>query len=68
MAYKRKYRKGAVITSLDELAKQECVYYGNRIVHAEWFMPWQFHLAVTCIRNGWLYYAEKITDERSDAK
>ena len=59
MAYKRKYHKGAQITSLDELAKQEFVYHGNRLVHAGWFLSWQFHFAVKHIRNRWLYYAEK---------
>ena len=30
---KRKYRKGGKITSLDELAKQEFVYFHDKITH-----------------------------------
>ena len=59
MAYKRKYRKGAKITSLDELAKQEFVYFFDKITHVGWFSYWQFRLAARYIDRGWLYYAEK---------
>ena len=38
MAYIRKYRKGALITSLDELRSQAHVYHGNQIIHQGWFM------------------------------
>lgn len=64
MSYKRKYRKGAKITSLDELAKQEFIYFHDKITHTGWFMPWQFRLADRYIQRGTLYYAEKI--ERTD--
>lgn len=64
MAYKRKYRKGDKITSLDELSKQEFVYFFNKITHSGWFLSWQFRLATRYIQRGWLYYAEKI--ERTD--
>lgn len=59
MAYKRKYRKGAKITSLDELARQEFVYFSDKITHAGWFMSWQFRLTAMYIRRGCLYYAER---------
>ena len=59
MAYTRKYRKGAKITSLDELAKQEFIYVHDKITHAGWFISWQFRLAYSYIKRGWLYYAEK---------
>ena len=64
MSYKRKYRKGEKITSLDELAKQEFIYFFDKITHAGWFMSWQFRLADKYIKRGLLYYAEKI--ERTD--
>jgi aminopeptidase C len=57
MAYKRKYRKGEKITSLDELAKQEFIYFWDKITHAGWFMSWQFRLADRYIKRGVLYYA-----------
>lgn len=62
MSYKRKYRKGEKITSLDELAKQEFIYFHDKITHAGWFTSWQFRLAIRCIQNGWLYYANKYTE------
>lgn len=64
MGYKRKYRKGEKITSLDELAKQEFIYFFDKITHTGWFMSWRFRLAAQYIQRGWLYYAEKI--ERTD--
>ena len=63
MAYKRKFRKGEKITSLDELAKQEFVYFWDKITHAGWFKSWQFRLADQYIQRGCLYYAERITDD-----
>lgn len=63
MSYKRKYRKGAKITSLDELAKQEFIYLSDKIFHAGWFSSWQFWLAKMYIDRGWLYYAEKEGEE-----
>lgn len=59
MAYKRKYRKGSKITSLDELVKQEFIYCHDKITHAGWFRSWKLRLASQYIERGWLYYAEK---------
>ena len=59
MAYKRKYRKGDKITSLDELVKQEFVYVFDRINHIAWVKSWQVSLALEYIKRGCLYYAEK---------
>lgn len=58
--YKRKYRKGGQITSLDELAKQEFIYFFDKITHCGWFGSWQFRLANSYISRGVLYYAEKV--------
>ena len=63
MTYKRKYRKGAKITSLDELAKQEFIYLGDKITHRGWFCSWQFSLAQRYIERGWIYYAEREVTE-----
>lgn len=60
MAYKRKYRKGKQITSLDELTKQEFVYVNDSIRHKGWVLSWQISLALRYIERGWLYYAEKV--------
>ena len=63
MAYKRKYRKGKQITSLDELSKQEFVYLNDKITHNGWFMSWQFRNAKQLLEKGILYYAEHTSNE-----
>lgn len=60
--YKRKYRKGEKITSLDELSKQKFVYFNHKITHNGWFMSWQFRMAKMFIDRGVLYYAIKIEE------
>lgn len=62
MAYSRKYRKGKQITSLDELAEQEFVYFFDKITHNGWFMSWQFRMAKRFIDRGFLFAAEKVGD------
>lgn len=64
MAYKRKYKRGKKITTLDELSKQKFIYHGNQILHCGWFMSWQVSLAQRYINKGWLYFAEKVSDEQ----
>lgn len=64
MAYKRKYQKGTPITSLDELSKQEFIYFYDKITHCGWFMSWQFRMAKGFIERGVLYYVEKAGDEQ----
>ena len=63
MAYRRKYRKGEKITSLDELAKQQFIYFYDKITHAGWFKSWQFRMTEGFIQRGCLYYAERIKDD-----
>jgi hypothetical protein len=63
MISKRKYRKGKPITSLDELSKQEFIYVFDKVTHCGWFMSWQFRLAKQFLERGFLYYAEKASDE-----
>lgn len=60
MAYVRRYRKGALITSLDELRSQDHVYHGNQIIHRGWFMSWQMSYAWRMIDCKALYRAELI--------
>jgi hypothetical protein len=65
MAYKRKYRKGEKITSLDELAKQNFIYFHDKITHGGWACAWQISLAKRYIENGWIYYAERIGENEN---
>lgn len=57
--YKRKYRKGDKITSLDELAKQEFIYCHDKITHCGWFMSWRLSFVLRSMKCGCLCYAVK---------
>ena len=65
MAYKRKYRKGEKITSLDELMKQEFVYVWDKVTALGGFGSCQLRLARSYIQRGCLYYAERIDDNEN---
>jgi len=60
---KAKYRKGGKITSLDELVKQDFVYWRDKITHKGWFMSWQFRMTCNAINHGVISYAIKKEDE-----
>ena len=60
MAYKRKYRKGERIKSLDELMKQECVYVWDKVTALGWFGSWQLRLAKAYIDRGCICRAERV--------
>ena len=66
MAYKRKYRPGAKITSLDELEREEFIYCNGKIMHEGWFKSWPFRLANNYIKWGSLRYAVKIKMEEQN--
>lgn len=58
--YKRKYRKGGHILSLDELVKQDFVYWHDKIHPRGWFLSWQLRMTARAIgENGCIYYAIK---------
>lgn len=59
MAHKRRYHPGAVITSVDELVKQEFVYWNDKITHHGWFISWQLMMTVSAINSGRIRYAIK---------
>ena len=65
MAYKRKYRKGEKITSLDELVKQEFIYFYDKITARGWFGSWQMRLANSYIVRGCLYKAERVNENEN---
>jgi len=64
----KKYRKGGKITSLDELAKQEFVYFFDKITHCGWFGNWQLKFAQRYIERGMLYYAISTENEKGGVK
>ena len=61
--YKKKYRKGKQITSLDELYKQELIYDRHQVVHRGWFGSWQLRFTYERMNKGYLFYAEKVSDK-----
>ena len=62
MAYKRKYTKGGIISSLDEMAQQEFVYIHDKIYHAGWFMSFQLSWAKRKVEAGVVCRAERRAD------
>ena len=54
---KRKYRKGAAIRSVDDLLKQEFVYFDDKIYHCGWVRSWQLGMVVRHMENGRIFYA-----------
>lgn len=66
--YRRKYTKGALIRSMDELVEQDFVYQGNRIVAAGWFRAWQLNYALKQIKDRSLRRAVKIEQEVTDGE
>ena len=60
------YKMGGRIRALDELARQEFVFFSSKnnpkLYHCGWFMSWQFSLAAQFINHGYLYYAVKEDD------
>lgn len=60
---KPKYRRGDRIKSLDELVKQEFVYWNDKITHWGWFMSWQLRMTDNAIKRGIIYKAIKKESE-----
>lgn len=55
---KRKYRRGCHILSLDELVRQEVVFWVNKPTARGWFLSWQLRMAANAIGNkGLIFYA-----------
>lgn len=55
---KRKYRRGCRILSLDELARQEVVFWIDKPTARGWFLSWQFRMACNAIgTRGAIFYA-----------
>ena len=55
---KRKYRRGSHIRSMDELVRQEVVFWKDKPTHKGWFMSWQLGMTAKTIgEKGIIYYA-----------
>lgn len=56
---RRKYRKGELITSLDELVKQDLVYHNNKTEASGWFMSYQLSYINNEIKRNRIYKVVK---------
>lgn len=55
---KRKWRRGPKILSLDELVRQDVVFWSDKPQPRGWFMSWQFRMAADAIgKSGVIFYA-----------
>ena len=57
MSYKRKYKQGGKILSLDALTKQDFVYWHDKIMPRKWFMCWQIEMTIRAVEAGIIRYA-----------
>lgn len=60
-----KYKKGSRITCLEELVKQDMVFFRDKVLHRSFFQSWQIRYAIIQIERGTLFRAKK-TDDGSD--
>lgn len=64
-----KYKKGEVLTSLDELMQQEFVYWNDKINHKGWFGSWQLRMTENALKAGRICKAIKIeSEDKSNGK
>lgn len=62
---RRKYKKGKLITSLDDLSQQEFIFVLHKVYHTGWFGSWQLRRCKDLIQAGKIYSAVRI-DKESD--
>lgn len=60
---RRKYRKGELITSLDELVKQDLVYHNYKIEASGWFMSYQLSYINNEIKRNCIFKVVKKEQE-----
>lgn len=60
---RRKYEKGEAISSIDDLMKQEFVYFDDKIYHCGWFRSWQLSMVVRHMDNSRIFYAIRKEDD-----
>lgn len=66
---KPKYKKGEVITSLDELMRQEFVYWNDKIDHKGWYDSWLLRMTENALKAGIIRKAIKIeSEDKSNGK
>lgn len=65
---KRKFRPGGKIISLDEVARQEHIYFYDKIYHRGWFKSWQFGCMAAYLQQGVLRYAVREEEQHEKSR
>ena len=71
MAYKRKYRQGARVKSIEDFLhspETQYFFWHGKTVHKQVFMHWQVAELIRSIGRGLLYFADKNVPADGDAK
>ena len=55
-----KYKKGSRITCMEELVKQDVVFFREKVLHWSFFQSWQIRYAIIQIEKGVLFRAERV--------
>lgn len=55
-----KYKKGSRITCIEELVRQDVVFFRDKVLHRSFFQSWQIRYAVFQIQLGTLFRAERV--------
>lgn len=54
-----KYRKGSRITCMEELVRQDVVFFRDKVLHRSFFQSWQIRYAINQIERGTLFRADE---------
>ena len=71
MAYKRKYKQGTRVKSIEDFLhppETQYFFWHGRTVHKQVFMHWQLDMLIREIGGGHLYFADKNVPTDGDAK
>lgn len=71
MAYKRKYRQGAQVKSIEDFLhspETQYFFWFWRPLHKQVFMHWQVDEIIRFIGRGLLYFADKTVSADGDTK
>lgn len=56
---KKKYKRGDRIWSLEELDRQEFIFWNGKVYHSGFWKSWQYRWVLDRLQNGQLYKAER---------
>ena len=71
MAYKRKYKQGTRVKSIEDFLhspETQYFFWHGRTVHKQVFMHWQLDMLIREIGGGYLYFADKTVSADGDTK